>query len=370
MFGDVAQVAQNQPMTEEKLREKLNKTGDTPFVFETLLIETDGESFCPVGKLNELRRNALATLETLILEQYRRQKTGTSEKPSAERAMENPNAPRIQVLVMSEEQLDAAIAVPETEDIYLDITDFEDEKIEEACRKIKISGKICYLAMPRIIRKTALTSLNALENVLANSYVDGYLLRNADVYPLVSRICRQHPEKILIADYSLYTMNRFAKEFWEQSIQYTTAPLELSCRELQQLGLCHMILPVYGRVAFMVTAQCPNRLEGKCSQYKNAFRTKRQPVLVDRLSKHLPIASHCKYCFATIHNSEVYSLAGSGQELLALAPHAVRMDFTFETGKETGRVINTFIAELKQGVIPDKEFFFRQTKGNFIRGVQ
>ena len=113
----------------------------------------------------------------------------------------------------------------------------------------------------------------------------------------------------------------------------------------------------------MVTAQCPNRLAGKCG-------TARKPVLTDRLTKQLPVASHCKYCFPTIHNSEVYSLAGSGQEILMLSPYAVRVDFTFENKKETERVIRTFVAELKQGILPDKEFLFRQTKGNFIRGVQ
>lgn len=371
VFGDVAQAAQNQPMTEEKLREKLNKTGDTPFVFAQLLIETDRKSFCPVGKLNELRRTALESLKQKISEQYMRTDVSMSETVSEPQSVRTEIiTPCIQLLVMTQEQLEAAIAVPEAEDIYLDITDFENEKIEDACKRIKNSGKTCYLALPRIIRKSALESLNALENVLANAYVDGYLLRNLDVYPLTSRICKQHSEKIMMADYPLYTMNRFAKGFWEQTMQYTTAPLELSYRELQQLGLCNMILPVYGRVAFMVTAQCPNRLAGKCSQYGDAVRSNRQSFLVDRLSKQLPIASHCKYCFATIHNSEVYSLAGCGQEIIELAPYAVRMDFTFETGKETNRVINTFITELKQGVTPDKEFFFRQTKGNFIRGVQ
>ena len=53
-----------------------------------------------------------------------------------------------------------------------------------------------------------------------------------------------------------------------------------------------------------------------------------------------------------------------------MQPYAVRMDFTFENAKETENVIRTFAAELKNGIIPDKSFYFRQTKGNFIRGVQ
>ncbi len=375
--GDVSQAAQNQPMTEEKIKEKLNKTGDTPFVFEELVVETDGKSFCPVGKINELRRTALEQLEAVITEQYRREvveKAGEDRNTVSGDAESNRDdeqwigavetqKPRIQALVSTEEQLDAALKAPEIADVYLDITDFDEAVIQTACGRIKATDKQCYLALPRILRAEGLKTLQQLEPILTDEKVDGYLIRNMDCYPMIKRFCEQYPEKKLMTDYNLYVMNRSARAFWEQKVQHTTAPLELSGRELRELDVTGMVLPVYGRVAFMVTAQCPNRLAGKCG-------TARKPVLTDRLSKQLPIASHCKYCFATIHNSEVYSLAGSGQEVLALQPYAVRLDFTFESGRETENVIKTFVAELRNGIVPDKSFFFRQTKGNFIRGVQ
>ncbi len=391
--GDVAPMAQNQPMTEEKIKEKLNKTGDTPFVFEELVVETDGKSFCPVGKLNELRRTALEQLEAVITGQCRREvneNAGTdrdgfsddtiqrteSDKVSEcaeQKTFDETQEPRIQVLVSTEEQLDATLKTPELTDVYLDITDWDDSRILDGCEKIKAVGKQCYLALPRILRAEGLKTLKQLETILTDGKVDGYLIRNMDCYPMMKRICTEHPDKLLMTDYNLYVMNRSARAFWEQSVQYTTAPLELSGKELKELDVTGMVLPIYGRVAFMVTAQCPNRLEGKCRKQghdRKSVKSDRLPVLMDRLSKQLPIASHCRYCFATIHNSEVYSLAGSGQEILALQPYAVRMDFTFESGKETENVIKTFIAELRSGAIPDKSFLFRQTKGNFVRGVQ
>lgn len=388
--GDIAPAAQNQPMTEEKIKEKLNKTGDTPFVFDELVVATDGKSFCSVGKLNELRRSALEQLETGITEQYRREANeevgadrneleavseGADQKQFDKCRTENEvQEPRIQVLVATEEQLDAALRTTELADVYLDITDWDDSRILDCCEKIKVAGKQCYLALPRILRVDGLKTLQQSEAMLADSRVDGYLIRNMDCYPMIKRLCEQHPGKKVMTDYNLYVMNRSAREFWEQGVQYTTAPIELSGRELRELDVRGMVLPVYGRVAFMVTAQCPNRLAAKCSKGENgqhkSIRTDRLPTLVDRLSKQLPIASHCKYCFATIHNSEVYSLAGSGQEVLALQPYAVRLDFTFERGKETESVVKTFVLELRNGVLPDKSFFFRQTKGNFSRGVQ
>lgn len=366
--GERAQAAQNQPMTEEKIKEKLNKTGDTPFFFEELTVETDGRSFCPVGKLNELRRTALEQLEAAITGQYRREENkeaGAVVKNTIDVLNDTApiQEPRIQVLVSTEEQLEAALKVQTVDDVYLDITDLEDTVCQMACENIKAAGKRCYLALPRILRAEGLRTLMQSEPILTSEKVDGYLIRNMDCYPMVKRLCEQYPDKILTTDYSLYVMNRSAGAFWEQSVQHTTAPLELSQRELKELDLTGMVLPVYGRIAFMVTAQCPNRLAGKCGNV-------RKPVLTDRLSKQLPIASHCRYCFATIHNSEIYSLAGSGREVMELQPYAVRMDFTFENAKETENVIRTFTAELKNGLMPEKGFYFRQTKGNFIRGVQ
>lgn len=375
VFGDVVSAAQNQPMTEEKIKEKLQKTGDTPFIFEELVVETDGKSFCPVGKLNELRRTALEQLEAAITEQYRRETFEQIHEAVSECTRKSfdtcklgseAQKPRIQVLVSTQEQLDAALKVSEVEDVYLDITDLDDAVVQTACEKIKVAGKCCYPALPRILRAEGLQSLQQSELILVSDNVDGYLIRNLDCYPMMKRICTEHPDKFLMTDYNLYTMNRSARAVWEQKVQYTTAPLELSGRELKELDVTGMILPVYGRVAFMVTAQCPNRLAGKCRKQGSD----RKPILTDRLSKQLPIASHCRYCFATIHNSEVYSLAGSGQEVLELQPYAVRLDFSFESGKETENVIRTFVAELRDGVVPEKSFFFRQTKGNFVRGVQ
>ena len=50
--GQVAQKAQKQPLTEERLRGQMEKTGDTPFCFEELEVCTDQQSFLPMQSLN------------------------------------------------------------------------------------------------------------------------------------------------------------------------------------------------------------------------------------------------------------------------------------------------------------------------------
>ena len=50
-----AQTALNQPITREKLLKQMEKTGGTPFEFQTLEAEISGRPFLPVQALNELR---------------------------------------------------------------------------------------------------------------------------------------------------------------------------------------------------------------------------------------------------------------------------------------------------------------------------
>lgn len=72
VFQDFVQEAKNQPMTEEKLMAPILKTGDTLYYFDVLQVETDGRSFVPVAWLNELRRDAIRSLEETVAGSYRR----------------------------------------------------------------------------------------------------------------------------------------------------------------------------------------------------------------------------------------------------------------------------------------------------------
>ena len=51
------------PLTEERIRGQMSKTGGTPFEFEDFIINTDDGISLPIKEINELRRNALAEME-------------------------------------------------------------------------------------------------------------------------------------------------------------------------------------------------------------------------------------------------------------------------------------------------------------------
>ena len=68
--GATAVMAQKQPVTKEKIYEKLNKTGNTPFVFESLESNMEENIFLSIGAVNELRRQALEPVSYTHLELF------------------------------------------------------------------------------------------------------------------------------------------------------------------------------------------------------------------------------------------------------------------------------------------------------------
>ncbi len=83
--------AQSQPTTREAVEKQLRKTGNTPFEFETLDIRMEDGVFVAVRELNELRRRALAELETEILSGSRRG-AGTSEPAACGQTRQSADA--------------------------------------------------------------------------------------------------------------------------------------------------------------------------------------------------------------------------------------------------------------------------------------
>ena len=70
--GPEVMEALHRPMTEEEIRTRMMKTGDTGFVFSDLDIRISGSPFIPVGELNRFRRGAVEAVREDILNEYRR----------------------------------------------------------------------------------------------------------------------------------------------------------------------------------------------------------------------------------------------------------------------------------------------------------
>lgn len=63
LIGNIVESAKNQPLTPERIKEQLQKTGQTPFKCENITIDSSPSIFIPIKELNELRRTALDKLQ-------------------------------------------------------------------------------------------------------------------------------------------------------------------------------------------------------------------------------------------------------------------------------------------------------------------
>lgn len=366
--GADVQTAQNQPLTEERIRRQMEKTGDTEFVFETLRISIDGRIFLPMQALNELRRQGLALLAERMTERcHRRVKrdagfTATTEKTQGWESLENSKegACKLAVMVSDLSQLVTALCDSRISVIYVAENLALETKTVEQLRQFQRQERRIYAAMPYIFREKARLALERHYETLTQVY-DGVLLRNWESYQW---LLGRGYEKMMIADYNLYVFNRRSKAFLaDTKFQNYTASVELNHRELKSLGIQGAVLIGYGRQPVMVSANCIQKNTKGCTG-KDALL-----YLTDRYKKKFAVKNYCKYCYNVTYNPVPLLLLSQAEEIRELAPAYVRLDFVTESREEMKDVIDSYakiVLEGRKAELTDMEY----TKGHFKRGVK
>lgn len=361
--GDLVQTAQNQPMTEEKVKKQLDKTGNTPFFFEYLEIQLSGNVFLPVQSLNDLRRRGLEELEQAVLKDYRREhgeSTSKAEEKSFYMKRKSLEAPKLTVSLERPDSLEAAAANNHVNRIYIDAAEFEPERWKAYADMCHKNGKECMLTMPHIFRGRAEQFFDKHRKELEEADFDGFLIRSLEeVGYLKQKGIKGH----LVFDFGVYGMNHWSQEMlFKLGADELTWPVELNSRELGKLNVPGELL-IYGRLPMMVTAQCIHQGTGQCDKNPTLLMIK------DRMGKEFPVKNHCRFCYNSIYNSAPVSLHGFDDAVKALSPSSLRLQFTTEDKEQTEAVIRSFSEEFYNGQkakLPFEEF----TRGHFKRGVE
>ncbi len=405
--GAEVQTAQNQPMGEDKLLKQLNKTGNTPFYFENLTAEIEGNCFVPVQALNELRREALEQMEEKMLQSFRRTAgaaenldEGESKQPDQQGQNDSVEADACQAatenmpgstdtdaaegteisstpvrrsettaqsrglhISLEEPNLfPTAVAHPDVTCIYLDSCGFGPETWKAAVQECHDKGKTCSLMLPHIFRTEAEQYFRKHMDTLKEAGFDELVIKSLDELVLLRE--NGLGEIPMVSDANLYVMNHLAGEQMETlGISRMTLPLELNSRELETLGCEGMEFYVYGYLPAMVSAQCIVRTTKGCTKKPEVLKMK------DRTGKELPVKNHCRFCYNTIYNPSPLSLLGQEKLIGRLAPGALRLTFTLETPEQMRQILDTFADHFLHGEDtkdPLKDF----TRGHFKRGVE
>ena len=396
--GQAAQTAQNQPLTEEKLLKQMNKTGNSPFVFQKLTADISGNCFLPLQALNELRRSGMEALEEQILGVYRRtaaDSCGDSETadcrgdseaagnrggveapaPAATVAAPTPaptvSAPAIRVSLENPSGLAFVLSSPEVDAVYLDCTGFGAEDWAESVRKCREAGKDCALILPHIFRLEAQRYLTAHQEELKTAGFSALVIRSMEEVGFLKELGVTGIP--MIFDGNLYTMNHLAaEEMIQMGASALTFPLELNSRELEELRRGaegslsqdpHWELVAYGYLPAMVSAQCIVRTTKGCTKKPELLWMK------DRTGKLLPIKNHCRYCYNTIYNPSPLSLLGQERIVERIQPSVLRLQFTIEKPQQIREILDAYVDHFRYGQdtpAPLDDF----TRGHLKRGVE
>lgn len=393
--GSMVQEAQNRPLTEERVRQQMVKTGQTAFSFDTLDIQMGDSIFIPMQQLNQLRRDALDLLERKILETYTADRKADNrdgsitkeakvesvagEAADAEHNLTAGETPVFSASVTTREQWDALLPVPQIRRMYADCGLFSKENFEEevlqAIREARAQGKECFLMLPHMVRDRELNGRKEYFQKLSREGLSGYLVRNLESFGILKALGL---EKYAIPDANLYTMNAYSQYFWKkQGVSEDTIPVELNEKEIRHRKNGQSECIVYGYLPMMVSVQCIQKNLRKCNHNQEHF------ILKDRYQKEFPVVCNCDFCYNTIYNAVPLSLLSEAERVKATGANRYRLSFTLENGSDARKTADAFIRAFgrdeTKGQTTDKGIRknpvkkinsdIETTKGHFHRGV-
>ena len=358
--GEKAQEALSQPMSRERIEKQLRKTGNTEFEFSFLKVEIGEKVFLPMQSLNELRREALETLEKVICEKYRRSgEVKDPEEDTIELSMEEEVLSGWTASVRTAEQMEVILEEEAIGRIYADCTMFpriwEKDSYVEWITKVHAAGKEIYLVMPYIFRERTRKQYEAAYNRIFGAGWDGILIANYESFAFLKE--HGYTGRIM-TDYNLYEFNQESRKFWkEKGVFEFTAPVELTERELQDLRVKDGEVIVYGYFPMMISAGCIQKTTRGC------LKKSGQTTITDRYRNPFVVKNECDYCYNILYNYVPLYLGDRMEEVYQIGPGRIRLMFTTERQQEVRQILSAYFEgkELPEGTY---------TRGHWKRGIK
>lgn len=364
--GAFPQKAEKQPLREENIRRKLEKTGDTPFAFVFLDIKAAEGLFVPISEINELRRQALSKLEEELLKPFKRQ-GGNKGIPVdfsgyAHRAFQGNI--HLSVSVEKKEQFYPFLKKYEVHRIYIDSMalkrDNLAEELKDLYQKAKDAGKELYYGFPAIFRRH---TAEFYREIITDLKVDGFLVKSYDAlqFLLESGI----PGEEICLDANMYTWSNRTRESFLKLGLRDTVPLELNRKELRARENQGSEMIVYGYLPMMTSVQCVEKTMGRCKKEPSLY------YLKDRKGAYFPVKNNCGECYNVIYNSKPLNLLSVAGELPGLGVTGFRLNFTIEEPGEAEEILSQWCSFIGSGfgenaVLKGADF----TYGHYKRGVE
>ncbi len=330
----VAEPAQKAPITIEKIKEQLLKTGNTPFEIANLKVDIDENLFLPVSKINEFRRMAFDEYEKSIIALNKKQINRQSIAMPNITKKEN-NEKKVSVFFNSLQK--EYIKLKNIDNYYFSFKDAInnlDLLNEFKGKKYVLFPTITKLNYEKVIK-------NNIERIAEN--VDGFVLSNIGQLEYIENIAKDNNNIELIANYTLNTFNSYTISLLKDlGFSKVILSPELTKSQINKISSSGIDVEViaYGNICVMTSEYCPiGSIDGGFCKSKacskpclNNFKY----YLKDRMNMEFRVISDNIDCQSRIFNSKINSI-----ETRELNIDSIRLDFIDESFDEIQKAIDT-----------------------------
>lgn len=330
-----SEMAINRPISEDRIKQQLLKTGSTPFRVRECTVETDDGITVPISEINELRRAALDGLRQARM-------CKAVKKIGDYRRMEKVERKNGDIKIFAEvhtkQQLDEVIRAG-VDGVYVPAALYGD--VPKDCG-VQIIAK-----MPDIVRDDMNFICPSCDDVMITHFGQKNIARGKRLY----------------GDFRLNVYNSYTADFYSDLERITISP-ELNLHEIRELleytdAAAEVI--AYGRLPLMITQNCPAK-QYKCTHGKQTYS------LSDRMGERFPIICQ-QGCSAKIVNSKPVYMADKIEDIKKLKINSIRLIFTVEKSEECGKIVNVYRSALENRPIENPVGEGGYTRGHFYRGV-
>lgn len=335
-------IAINKPLDVDRIIGQLSKTNNTQFEFKNIKVNLGSNLFITkISAINDLRRKVLAKVETLALNNMRRNLT-TTYKPLSSN---NSNISKKEISVcfnilnptFSYENLSSF------DRAYIPLKYFYDSKYKPCINTISEKAKL-YIYLPVIIKGNYKNLIaNYIKMAIENYPIEGFVFSNIGNIEYLNYLQKKYNKNFeLIGNYTLNIFNENTiKSLLDMNINMLGISPELNKSSI--MSLCSnygskLEIFAYGNVPLMNTNYCflgkSNKCYPDCS--KRCFNANEKFFLEDRIGFNFRFIPDNIQTITTIFNSRITSIETKDFNIGSL-----RINLLDETIDEINNIITT-----------------------------
>lgn len=348
--GSVPQEAMVRALDQEELRQRIAKTGGTPYRCDAVKSVLDPGIMLPASSLNAMRRDVLAEL-TAVRGRVAPAHLGAYNEPPAYDGV--PGTPQLTVSVRSEKQITPRLLAAKPAVLYVPLTELAEHP--DLAQRVGLETQLAAV-LPRVVWSGENAGLAELLKTAYQLNVRQILVGNLGQVRIGKAAGFAVRGDFGLNIYNSRAMNYLRREGLDSQL----LSFEMTLPQLRDVSKA---IPtevlVYGRLPLMLTENCVIRGQtGSCACTSSA-----PPRLVDRIGEEFPVVRDPGTCRSVVLNGKKLYLLDKLSSFRGMGLWALRLQFTTENPGE----VDTILEEYRHGGTFDAGSY---TRGLYTRGVE